>query len=59
VLTEGLAEVLASVPEDVRNITELRNRGGSLAWATNWLRMTPQRLFSFAELAWQGVSSSS
>ena len=59
VLTEGPAEVLASVPEDVRNITELRNRGGSLAWATNWLRMTPQRLFSFAELAWQGVSSSS
>jgi hypothetical protein len=26
---------------------------------TAWLRMTPQRLFSFAELAWQGVSASS
>jgi hypothetical protein len=59
VLTEGPAEVLATVPEDVRSITELRNRGGSLDWATDWLRMTPQRLFSFAELAWQGVSPGS
>jgi Pyridoxamine 5'-phosphate oxidase len=59
VLTEGPAEVLATVPDDVRNITELRNHGGSLDWATNWLRMTPQRLFSFAELAWQGMSPSS
>jgi Pyridoxamine 5'-phosphate oxidase len=59
VLTEGPAEVLATVPEDVRSITKLRNRGGSLDWATYWLRMTPQRLFSFAELAWQGVSPSS
>ena len=55
----GPAEVLATVPEDVRSITELRNRGGSLDWATDWLRMTPQRLFSFAELSWQGVSPSS
>jgi hypothetical protein len=59
VLTEGPAEVLATVPDDVRSITELRNRGGSLDWATNWLRMTPQRLFSFAEHAWHGVSPSS
>ena len=59
VLTEGPAEVLATVPPDVRSITELRNRGGSLGWATDWLRMTPQRLFSFAERAWQGVSPSS
>jgi len=59
VLTEGPAEVLATVPAEVRSITELRNRGGSLDWATAWLRMTPQRLFSFAELAWQGASSSS
>ena len=59
VLTEGPAEVLATVPADVRSITELRNRGGSLDWATHWLRMTPQRLFSFAELAWQGASPSS
>jgi hypothetical protein len=59
VLTEGVAEVLATVPEDVRNITELRNRGGSLDWATAWLRMTPRRLFSFAELAWPGVAGSS
>jgi hypothetical protein len=44
-------------PQDVRSITERRNRGGSLDWATNWLRMTPQRLFSFAELAWQGMST--
>ena len=59
VLTEGPAEVLATVPADVWSITELRNRGGSLDWATDWLRMTPQRLFSFAELAWQGVSPGS
>ena len=50
---------LSIIPADVRSITELRNRGGSLDWATDWLRMTPQRLFSFAELAWQGVSPSS
>ncbi len=59
VLTEGPAEVLATVPQDVRSITKLRNRGGSLDWATDWLRMIPQRLFSFAELAWQDVSPSS
>src|SRR5215469_12911090 len=41
------------------SIIELRNRGGSLDWATDWLRMTPQRLFSFAEFAWQGMSPSS
>jgi Pyridoxamine 5'-phosphate oxidase len=58
-LTEGPAEVLATVPADVRTLTELRNRGGSLDWATDWLRMTPQRLFSFAELARQGVAPSS
>jgi Pyridoxamine 5'-phosphate oxidase len=58
VLTEGPAEVLATVPDDVRSITELRNSGGSLDWATNWLRMTPQRLFSFAEVAWQGAAAS-
>jgi hypothetical protein len=40
VLAEGPAEVLATVPEDVRSITELRNAGGSLDWATAWLRMT-------------------
>ena len=58
-LTEGLAEVLAAVPAEVRSITEQRNRGGTLDWATHWLRMTPQRLFSFAERAWPGASPSS
>jgi hypothetical protein len=53
VLTEGPAEVLATVPDDVRSTTELRNQGGSVAWATTWLRMTPERLFSFAERGWQ------
>ena len=53
VLAEGPAEMLATVPEDVRTMTELRNRGGTLDWSAAWLRMTPQRLFSFAELAWQ------
>lgn len=56
VLTEGPAEVLTTVPDDVRSITELRNRGGSLDWATAWLRVTPQRLFSFAERAWRDGS---
>jgi pyridoxamine 5'-phosphate oxidase-like protein len=59
VLTEGPAEVLATVPEPVWRATELRNHGGSLAWATTWLRMTPQRLFSFAERAWQYGTDSS
>jgi hypothetical protein len=49
VLAEGPAEVLATAPDDVWSATQLRNRGGSLTWATTWLRMTPQRLFSFAE----------
>jgi hypothetical protein len=57
VLTEGPAEVLATVADDVRNITELRNRGGSLDWATAWIRISPQRLFSFAEVAWPGASA--
>jgi catechol 2,3-dioxygenase-like lactoylglutathione lyase family enzyme len=56
VLTEGPAQVLETVPQDVRTITELRNEGGSLDWASAWLRMTPQRLFSFAELAWPGAT---
>jgi hypothetical protein len=59
VLTEGTAEVLATVPEDVRSTAALRNRGGSVAWATTWLRMAPQRLLTFAELAWQDVAGSS
>ena len=59
VLAEGPAEVVATVPDEVRSITEVRNRGGSLDWATAWLRMTPQRLFSFAEVAWQGVADTS
>ncbi len=59
VLTEGPAEVLTAVPQDVRNTTELRNAGASLDWATAWLRVTPRRLFSFAEHAWQDVPGSS
>lgn len=59
VLAEGPAEVLTTVPEYVRDTTELRNDGGSLDWATAWLRVTPQRLFSFAEHAWPGVSQRS
>jgi hypothetical protein len=59
VLTEGPAEVLATVPEPVRHTTKMRNAGGGLDWATVWLRVTPQRLFSFAEVAWPGLSRSS
>jgi hypothetical protein len=58
VLTEGPAEILATVPADVWRTTELRNRGGSLEWATAWLRMKPQRLFSFAEFGWPESSHS-
>lgn len=54
VLTEGPAEVLANAPVSVWDATALRNGGDSLDWATAWLRMTPQRLFSFAEHAWPG-----
>jgi hypothetical protein len=57
VLTEGPAEVHATVPDHVRNITELRNRGGSVDWATAWIRVSPQRLFSFAEAAWPDASA--
>lgn len=56
VLAEGPVEVLATVPDVVWATTERRNRGGSLAWATTWLRMAPQRLFSFAEIAWSGIA---
>jgi hypothetical protein len=56
VLTEGPVQVLTTVPDDVRSITELRNRGGRLDWATAWLRVTPQRLLSFAEHAWPDKS---
>jgi hypothetical protein len=55
VLTEGPAEVLTEVPSEVRDTTERRNNDGDLEWATVWLRMTPERLFSFAEVAWPGV----
>lgn len=54
VLTEGPAEVLPTAPQDVQSATKSRNRVGSLDWATAWLRMTPRRLFSFAERAWEG-----
>jgi hypothetical protein len=53
VLAEGPAEVHLTVPGEVLSMTAQRNRGGDLAWATAWLRMTPQRLFSFAETGWQ------
>jgi Pyridoxamine 5''-phosphate oxidase. len=51
-LTEGPAEVLTTPPTEVQRITAQRNKGGSLDWATAWLRITPQTLFSFAEHAW-------
>lgn len=53
VLIEGPAEVQATVPQELRLITEKRNRGATLSWAAYWLRITPLRLFSFAEHAWQ------
>jgi hypothetical protein len=59
VLTEGPAEVLTTAPDSVREITEARNEGDSLDWAAAWLRVTPQRLFSFAEVAWPGVPPAS
>jgi general stress protein 26 len=59
VLSEGPAEVLATAPDEVWSSTQLRNHGGSLTWATTWLRMAPQRLFSFAELDWQNAAHSS
>lgn len=58
-LTEGPVEVVSTPPEPVREITMLRNDGGSLDWADAWLHLTPQRLFSFAEVAWRDVSAGS
>jgi hypothetical protein len=58
VLIEGPADVLDDVPVEVWGITALRNGGDSLDWATAWIRMTPQRLFSFAESGWQAASTS-
>jgi hypothetical protein len=54
VLAEGPAEVVSAVPEAVQSATEIRNGSDGLAWATAWLRMTPERLVSFAEHAWEG-----
>jgi hypothetical protein len=49
--------VVLDRPDEVWIITELRNRGGSLDWATAWIRISPHRLFSFAEDAWPDVSA--
>jgi general stress protein 26 len=57
VLTEGPAEVLTTVPDAVWTITRRRNNGASLEWSTAWLRLTPRRLFSFAEHAWPDLSA--
>jgi hypothetical protein len=57
VLTEGPAEVLTTVPDPVWTITQRRNNEASLDWSTVWLRLTPRRLFSFAEHAWQDLSA--
>ena len=57
VLIEGPAEVLTTVPDPVWTITQRRNNGASLDWSTVWLRLTPRRLFSFAEHDWQDLSA--
>lgn len=51
IIAEGPAEVVPTAPNDVWSATQARNRGGSLSWAAAWIRVTPQRLFSFAESA--------
>lgn len=48
--------MLTAAPQSVWEITRLRNQGDSLDWATAWLRMTPERLLSFAELEWAGAA---
>jgi hypothetical protein len=55
VLAEGPAEVLTAAPQSVWEMTRLRNQGDRLDWATAWLRMTPARLLSFAEVEWAGA----
>ncbi len=57
VLIEGPAEVLSTVPPAVWAITQRRNNGASVDWSTAWLRLTPRRLFSFAEHGWQDQSA--
>jgi general stress protein 26 len=56
VVAEGPAEVLTAAPQSVWETTHLRNQGDSLDWATAWLRMTPERLLSFAEVEWAGAT---
>ena len=56
VLAEGPAEVLTDAPQSVWEMTRRRNQANSLDWATAWLRMTPERLLSFAEAAWAGIA---
>jgi hypothetical protein len=52
VLAEGPAAVLPTVPDAVTAATKARNGSDGLDWAADWLRMTPERLVSFAERAW-------
>lgn len=59
VLAEGPAAVLTAAPEAVCTATESRNANGSLGWASAWLRLVPERLFSFAERGWRGSGASS
>lgn len=56
ILAEGPAEVRTTAPKEVHELTTVRNRADNLDWATAWLRMTPQRLASFAERDWPGRS---
>lgn len=52
VIVEGPAEVAIVVPEAVRAATAAKN-SGSIDWVDIWLRLTPQRLMSFAGSGWR------
>ena len=56
VLAEGPVEVLTAAPQSIWEMTRLANQGDNLDWATAWLRMTPERLLSFAEVDWAGAT---
>lgn len=52
VIVEGPAEVVAAPPEAVRAAGAAKN-SGNIDWADTWLRLTPERLLSFAGPQWR------
>jgi nitroimidazol reductase NimA-like FMN-containing flavoprotein (pyridoxamine 5'-phosphate oxidase superfamily) len=56
VMMEGPAEVLDAAADDVTAAAD--RYGRELPWATAWIRMTPQKIFSYAAASRVNVSGS-